>query len=358
MRNTSKAAPVFLLTFIFIILQMSFVFIVSPACAKEENLDELNRLLEPVSKTKSETGLVVMPIPFSNPTIGTGLGAAAMYLYPMGENAPPSFTALGGLYTDTGTWGVGITQKTYLKDDKYRINGTLAYYDATVKFYGVGNDAGSEGRSILLNQVGYIFVPDVLIDIGGNFLVGPRYRLLQMETSLPDPPSGVVPPDETVQVITSSGLGLVIDYDSRDNQFYPYRGAFLDFVSMFNDDSLCSDLDYQTYKANYNIYSDIGENMILAFQVAGCGTGEMSPIMTSVSSGTRTSSEVMSGVSTGTRPCWLRRPSFDGNSTISGAPWVSQEWERFSRVLVITTQTICYRATGQDCGSWPPPTTG
>jgi len=268
-----KTVPVFLFTLIFIVVQTFLVLFVSPIYATEDNHEEWNILLDPVSEAKSETGVVVMPLPFSNPTIGTGLGAAVMYLYPVGENAPPSFTALGGLYTDTDTWGIGITQKTYLNNDKYRVNGTLVYYDAKVKFFGVGNDPGSSGNSIQLNQVGYVFVPEVLMDIGGHFLVGPRYRLLQMDTSSPDPPSSVVPPDETDQIITSSGLGLVIDYDSRDNQFYPYGGAFFDFVSMFNDDSLGSDLDYQTYMVNYNIYSDIGEDLILAFQVAGCATG-------------------------------------------------------------------------------------
>ncbi len=77
---------------------------------------------------------VLAPLPISNPTIGTGLGAVGTILYKLDERSPASNTGLGGLYTDSKTWAVGISQTTYFKEDKYRANGLLGIYNVNIDF--------------------------------------------------------------------------------------------------------------------------------------------------------------------------------------------------------------------------------
>jgi hypothetical protein len=60
---------------------------------------------------------VMMPLPVSNPTAGTGLGLVSVVLYK--ANAPTSSTTLGGFYTSNESWAAGVSRKTYLRDDRF-----------------------------------------------------------------------------------------------------------------------------------------------------------------------------------------------------------------------------------------------
>ena len=105
---------------------------------------------------------IVMPIPVSNPTIGTGLGLSAMYLYKVDDASPTSNTMIGGFYTNSDSWVIGGKQTTYLKADKYRFNALLGYMNLNIDFYGIGSDAGDRGGSIPITQKGVFFMPDLL----------------------------------------------------------------------------------------------------------------------------------------------------------------------------------------------------
>jgi hypothetical protein len=61
--------------------------------------DNFQLLPPPPEPQKEKTSYVIMPIPISNPTVGTGLGLVSMIPYQAGENAPTSSTTLGGFYT-------------------------------------------------------------------------------------------------------------------------------------------------------------------------------------------------------------------------------------------------------------------
>mgnify|MGYP003133653538 CR=1 FL=1 len=66
---------------------------------------------------------VVAPIPVSNPTMGTGLQLATLYLHPSrdGNGGPNPTSGLGAMYTDTNSWGVGAFHQDYLLDDRLRV---------------------------------------------------------------------------------------------------------------------------------------------------------------------------------------------------------------------------------------------
>jgi hypothetical protein len=224
--------------------------------------------------------MFIMPIPMVNPTIGTGLGAMTMYLFEAGENAPPSSLFLGGFYTDSESWAGGLGTLTYFKDDKYRLAGFLGYFDVNVDFYGIGSGAGDRGIVVPLNQSGSIFVPSFLFRIAENLYLGPRYRLVSFETRIDKSgvPSGhahELLPDEIK--VKSSGLGIVLDYDSKDNKFYPYSGAYLDVNTNFANKAFGSDRDYQQLEVGFNLYKKIGEEQVLAWRATGCFAGGDTP---------------------------------------------------------------------------------
>jgi len=48
----------------------------------------------------------------------------------------------------------------------------------------------------------------------------------------------------------------VLNYDSRDNPFNPYKGIFLDLNAIFAAKALGGDYDYQIYQGAYNFYQN------------------------------------------------------------------------------------------------------
>ena len=67
--------------------------------------------------------LAVAPIPFFNPTIGSGIGVGGIYAFrldPQDTISPPSTTMGGGFYTSSKSWGLGGAQKFYLWEDRVR----------------------------------------------------------------------------------------------------------------------------------------------------------------------------------------------------------------------------------------------
>ena len=70
------------------------------------------------SRVKLQRGdFVAVPIPISDPTLGTGLVAAAAYFYPQTEAQkqvqPASVTAVAGMYTSNKSYAYGIGQQNY-----------------------------------------------------------------------------------------------------------------------------------------------------------------------------------------------------------------------------------------------------
>lgn len=224
-----------------------------------------------------ENRFFVMPIPIANPTIGTGLGGVAMYLFQAGENAPPSSLSLMGFYTDSDSWATAVRTETYFKNDKYRLSGTVGYYDLNLKFFGIGSGAGDRGESIGINQSGAFLVPRFLFQVAENLYLGPQYRFITIDTSLQNPilPPNVINPKDFESV--TSGLGVVLEYDSRVNKFYPQEGSHLEGTVNFASDLIGSDRNYEQVEVGFNLYREVGERKILAWRTTGCFRGGNTP---------------------------------------------------------------------------------
>lgn len=258
----------------------AFLCVGSPGFAdeSEEKVEELSEQMEAAGNALGKRRFFIMPIPVSNPTIGTGLGAMTMRLFQAGENAPPSTFMVGGLWANSKSWAGGGGANIHTKNDTWRISGWLGYFDVNLKFYGIGNEAGDQGRSININQWGPFLSPKVLRRITGNLYLGVQYRLMTVTTAFPDLPEWI--PGDILRdgvKITSSGLGLVAEHDTKDNRFNPFSGSFLEIGTVFSRESLGSDRNYELYDVAFNLYTELAEEKILAWRVTGCTTGGDTP---------------------------------------------------------------------------------
>lgn len=229
-------------------------------------------------KPEKAVDFVFVPIPISNPTVGSGLAVAGMVLYKVDDQSPDSFTGLGGGYTSNHSWAAGLVEKLYLDADKYRITAGGAYASVNYSFFGVGDQQANSGISIPINQkvTGAGF--DVRMRVWDAIFVGLRYRYVDVTTTVPL----MVPPDLPFKIpgnldIATQSIGPVANYDTRDRQFSPHSGYFIDFASSFARKQAGDGASYQTYSLALNHYQPLGERAVLAERVTLCQASDSTP---------------------------------------------------------------------------------
>ena len=228
---------------------------------------------------KKAASFVAMPIPIVNPAIGNGLGVAALAIYQPAGSARPWTSGVGGLYTDTKSWGVAVFQKAYLGGDKYRVTAGLGTGVFNVDFFGIGSDAGAKGRSISLEQKSSGGLAEVLVRVQSHVHAGLRYRYIDMNTTVDT--SGLIPPELQLPAIeresTVSQLGLAGEFDSRDNEYNPRSGVYANAQWMYAADALGSDFEYPRLTAAANAYHEIDDKSVLAWRGSLCRSGDGAP---------------------------------------------------------------------------------
>ncbi len=63
----------------------------------------------------------------------------------------------------------------------------------------------------------------------------------------------------------TSGLGVLAEYDTRDNLFYPSKGYKVAADYMIYDEALGSDYNYRTFNLEAEVYIPIVEKLTLGF---------------------------------------------------------------------------------------------
>lgn len=226
--------------------------------------------------------LLVVPIPQSNPAIGTGLTLAAALFYNPVHEPEPWITGVGVMRTSNKSWGVGAVHKMSLEQDRFRVAAFAGYGAINMDFYGVGPDAGSRGVSIELEHEAITAFAQGQMRIAPHFYVGGRFEYLDNSTSINpsedrDPlfPDAEIPLPEFESKLVS--IGPVIAYDTRDSSTNPSNGIFATAAWLFSVKGLGSDFSHDKFTLNANLYQELGPSTVLAVRGMLCGTSDLAP---------------------------------------------------------------------------------
>ena len=235
---------------------------------------------EDESKLKVQRGnFVIVPIPISNPTLDSGLVVGGAYFYPQTEEEeqrqPASLTALGGLYTSNDSRAVVIAQQNYWKDDRWRFTGALGGADLRLSL--LAPDETSDGSSVDWRIRGAFLFTKLSRRITGDWYGGVFARIIDAKQSIAtideETESEFALGDET-----SAGLGVVFEYDARDNPFNSTSGRYFKLDALFNEEAIGSDQDYQSYSGAFRSYHKLTDSLVLAWEIQGCKRGGTVPL--------------------------------------------------------------------------------
>lgn len=228
----------------------------------------------PVAGTGQKGSWVVVPIPISNPTVGTGLQGVLLYLHPKADKAsgaPNATSGLGGMYTDSKSWAAGVFHDGNWADDTYRYRVFLGAGDFNLMFYGIGDRPIFSDNPIPYGMRVEGLGARLLRRLPGtqDWYAGVEY--LYANTELKFSPSrlnlnlGLKLADIT-GTVRSAGLGLVASYDSRDDNYYPQRGRLFQLKWTDYGRPWGGDAEYAKLSTFYNHYIPLWSGTTLALR--------------------------------------------------------------------------------------------
>ncbi|SMF29051.1 Outer membrane protein/protective antigen OMA87 [Alteromonadaceae bacterium Bs31] len=216
-----------------------------------------------------------VPIPMSNPTLGSGLQAVLLYLHPkkVGDDVdtPAATSGLGGMYTNSDSKVIGAFHDNYFANDKYRLKVLFGAADLNLDFYGIGE---SEGE-----RLGYNIKPNISFaqfmrraPYAKNSYIGIKH--LYTNAKIKFDSEFFIPPEWELEVpaiefesVTSS-LGFIYNYDNRDDSYFPSEGINAEVSLASDSEKWGSDYRFMRFSGSYRQYFSLAQKHILALKIA------------------------------------------------------------------------------------------
>jgi hypothetical protein len=211
-----------------------------------------------------------VPVIITEPAIGYGGGLALLYFRRPegkptsrkggdGEVRPitPDLYAGFGARTENGTRGVGGAASLHFDEDRWRYKGGIGDTRINLDYY--RELAGGGTRRIAYTVEGIVSLQQVQRRLGeGDAYLGLRWLFVDFDSRLQvESDADAFEPREFAQ--RSSGLGLVLEVDKRDNPFTPSRGWIGVFESTAFAPAFGSDNRYELYRGKAYGYRPLAQ---------------------------------------------------------------------------------------------------
>ncbi|MBM7035316.1 BamA/TamA family outer membrane protein [Vibrio sp. 188UL20-2] len=240
---------------------------------------------------ENATGFLPIPILITEPAVGYGGGIAGLFLHETDEEKkirkeaalkavdggarlmPAAITVAGAAGTENGTWfAFAGHQHSWLKD-KIRYMGGAGvgvanldiYKSLTLPGFG-GFEPIDKTLAFGTKTEGAVMMQQLQFRVGSTpLMLGVKQTAsistIETESSLINYLLEQTIGTETV----TSGLGLLLDYDTRNNYFYPSAGYKVNAEYMVYDEALGSDHDYTNFNLEGEVYIPVADHWTLGF---------------------------------------------------------------------------------------------
>ena len=233
----------------------------------EERIDEARSTPTP---TVQKGNFVFVPIPVANPTVGTGLQVAVLYLHPKDSSdvqSPNTTSGVGAMATNSHSWLVGAFHDTSFANDRYRLNAFAGVGQFNLDFFGTGENSPLTDHPIPYELKGAVGQLSGVARFPGtdHWFVGLVYLYLNPTVTFKTSDLLAGLPDISSD-IRSAALGPQLVYDSRNSNYFPtggqyFRARWLDYAPRWG-----GDLSYNKADVFYNHYSEPVSNTVMALR--------------------------------------------------------------------------------------------
>ena len=154
----------------------------------------------------------------------------------------------------------------YWKDEAYHAYFQADYVDYPDKFFGIGNHTREEDEETFTSRMPSL-LGRIQRRIAKGFYVGLEYQFAHYKLRKLHEDGvlihGLIPGSLGGTV---SGAGGLVNWDTRDNVFFPMKGHFHALTALFFGSSLGSDFNYNVFTLDLRKYMTISQSHVLALQ--------------------------------------------------------------------------------------------
>ena len=278
-------APRRFLSLIALAAVSAFAALPSPASAATVR-EMMERFLDPTDGQfdlsewlLDRKGFLPVPIIITEPAVGYGGGVALVFISERigdvverakteGHVVPPDIWAVAGFATENGTKGAAIGGQFTFDHDRWRYRGGVGDFHINLDFYGIGDLLPNGVNKIGYTLQGFGSFQQGMYRLGeSDTFIGARWVYLDLSSSLTAASDAGLSPRELAK--RSSGLGVVIEHDSRDNIFTPNRGWIGAAEATFYDPDFGSANRFQAYRGHVFAYWPVSDRFTAALRVDG-----------------------------------------------------------------------------------------
>ena len=195
-------------------------------------------------------GFAPLIIPITEPAIGYGVAGGLAFIDKPEREAQagfgrPNISALGGLGTENGTWGVMGGDLRHWLDDRLQTLAAVFFGSVNLDYYGLGDDSLLQDDPLRYTLEPSAGLVQARYRLGASrFWGGVSYVWAATQVSF-DAPLDTPGLPEHQSDSRVGGLTPSLTYDSRDNLFTPVRGAYGEVSAGLYGGALGGDDDFQ-----------------------------------------------------------------------------------------------------------------
>ena len=233
--------------------------------ATEQSADSPQTTAEaPENAGERESPWLISPTVSADPKLGTTLGAVVGYIKALDPESTPSLVTSFVTYSDTDSYVGGLFGDIYYDGDKHRVK--AGYINGKIRneyddFLGTGRRFETED-----NISSFFF--RYLQRLSGDWYLGGQVIVSDYVIGA----DGIF--DSILEQVgltgfNSNGIGLVGEFDSRDEPRDPHAGNHFVVNNVAYIESLGGEESFDAYQANYSNYWGFGDGHVLATNVRG-----------------------------------------------------------------------------------------
>jgi len=220
-------------------------------------------------KKSKDSSFFALPIIFYTPETKLAFGVGGGYYFrTVKGDVKTNLSRLDGfmMYTLRNQFRVALAPDVYFKRNVYRLQSALSFSYFSDKFFGVGPDTTKDMEEDYTSRI-YILNLNLQRKLFLGLSGGIKLELAR---------STLVEVDEDGLLATAmiqgseggvgSGLGLILNWDTRDNIYFPALGSYHQAYAIFFRRTFGSDFHFTKYVLDLRKYFTVLASQVLAIQ--------------------------------------------------------------------------------------------
>lgn len=225
--------------------------------------DESNE--KEIKSESKESSWLFTPIFSNDPKLSTSGGVMVGYVHKFDDESPASILGTIGTYSTTDSYYYGVFGKLYFGQDTHRLMGGVGRGHIRNDY----DDFQGSGLPVQTTDDLELFALRYYRGVSDNWYIGPQVISTNYAITGGDQLSGEILEKAGLTGFKSNGLGLAIQYDSRDNQNSPSSGQVFEIHNIAYRESFGGESSFDAYSADYRFYRPHGKGHVTAAHLKG-----------------------------------------------------------------------------------------